>query len=83
MAQSLPPIDDSQDWTVLNGEEVDGYTIIHFTRSWVTCDDRDRDVTVSLLAIVQKYELPQTTQLIFILCIPKILLPLFQLAASI
>ena len=48
MEESLPPIDDSQDWTVVNGEEVDGYTIIHFTRSWVTCDDRDRDITVSL-----------------------------------
>ena len=49
MGESLPPIDDSQDWTVVNGQEADGYTVIHFTRSWVTCGDRDRDITVSLL----------------------------------
>ena len=44
--RSLPPIDASQDWTLISGEEVDGYTIIRFARSWVTCDDKDRDITV-------------------------------------
>ena len=47
-AQALPPVDASQDWTLVDGEEEDGYTILRFTRPWVTCDDRDRDIEVSL-----------------------------------
>ena len=44
--QALPPIDPSQDWFLVRGEEDDGYTILEFTRNWTTCDDRDRDIEV-------------------------------------
>ena len=44
--QALPPIDPSQDWFLVAGEETSGYTILEFTRNWTTCDDRDRDIQV-------------------------------------
>ena len=47
-AQAPPPIDASQDWTLVAGEEEDGYTVLQFTRPWITCDDRDRNIEVSL-----------------------------------
>ncbi len=47
-AQAVPPIDDSQDWFLLEGEGDSGYTSLTFTRKWVTCDDRDRDIAVSM-----------------------------------
>ena len=45
--QSLPPIDPSQDWFLVKGMEEGGYTMIEFTRNWTTCDDKDRDISVS------------------------------------
>ena len=45
--QALPPIDPSQDWFLVSGEEEGGYTILEFTRNWTTCDERDRDIVVS------------------------------------
>ena len=44
--EALPPIDPSQDWFLVRGEEDGGYTILEFTRNWTTCDDRDRDIEV-------------------------------------
>ena len=45
--QARPPIDPSQDWFLVSGEETGGYTVLEFTRNWTTCDDRDRDIQVS------------------------------------
>ena len=42
----LPPIDPSQDWFLVSGEEEGGYTILEFTRNWTTCDDRDVNIQV-------------------------------------
>ncbi len=47
-AKEQPPIDESQDWELLSGREEDGYTILQFRRDWVTCDDRDRNIDVSV-----------------------------------
>ena len=44
--QALPPIDPRQNWFLVRGMEDGGYTILEFTRSWITCDDRDRDIEV-------------------------------------
>jgi hypothetical protein len=42
-----PVIDAKQDWTLLDGAEVDGYTILKFKRKFETCDtNNDRDITV-------------------------------------
>ena len=49
VAEALPPIDESQDWSLLRGQEMNGYTILEFTRNWVTCDERDRIVAVRKL----------------------------------
>ena len=46
--EALPPIDPSQDWFLVRGEEDGGYTILEFTRNWTTCDDRDRDIVVRM-----------------------------------
>ena len=42
-----PPVDDQQDWTLLEGEEEGGFTILEFTRKYVTCDKNDLPITVS------------------------------------
>ena len=45
-AMATPPIDPSQDWTLLSGSESSGYTNLTFTRKWITCDSNDRDIKV-------------------------------------
>ena len=40
----LPPIDESQDWFLVSGEEENGYTILEFTRNLTTCDGNDLDI---------------------------------------
>ena len=42
----MPPVDESQDWELLSGEEEGGFTVLEFRRDWVTCDPEDRDITV-------------------------------------
>jgi len=42
----LPAIDASQDWYLVSGEEQGGYTILEFTRSLTTCDNKDLNVEV-------------------------------------
>ncbi len=44
----LPAIDESQDWTLVGGEEENGRTILEFTRPFLSCDDdNDLDILVS------------------------------------
>ena len=45
--QTRPPIDAKQDWILLRGENVNGYTVLEFWRKWITCDESDRDILVS------------------------------------
>ena len=42
-----PPIDESQDWILKSGEEEGEFTILEFSRNYITCDDKDLPVTVS------------------------------------
>ena len=42
-----PTIDESQDWELKSGEEEEGFTILEFSRKYVTCDDDDLPITVS------------------------------------
>ena len=39
-------MDDHEDWFLVNGEEHPGWTILEFTRKWVTCDQRDSNIEV-------------------------------------
>jgi hypothetical protein len=41
-----PYMDTDQDWIIQDGEEVNGTTILRFSRMLVTCDDGDRPITV-------------------------------------
>ena len=42
----LPPVDEIQDWFLINGEEENGYTILEFTRNLTTCDPSDLQIKV-------------------------------------
>ena len=44
--RSLPPIDESQDWFLISGDEENGCTILEFTRKLTTCDDNDLEIKV-------------------------------------
>ena len=46
---SFPQLIHNRIWTLLNGENTDGYTVMEFWRNWVTFDDRDRDIMVIIL----------------------------------
>ena len=49
-ANSMPTMDDSQDWELLYSAESGGYTSLKFKRALKTCDDDDIDINVSLSA---------------------------------
>ncbi|KAL5460037.1 hypothetical protein EMCRGX_G033450 [Ephydatia muelleri] len=51
-AMATPPIDPSQDWTLLSGSESNGYTNLTFTRKWITCDSNDRDIKPDTARVV-------------------------------
>ena len=42
-----PIIDESQDVTLLSANQNDTHTLLRFSRPYVTCDENDRDITVS------------------------------------
>ena len=42
----LPPIDKSQDWFIISGEEQGGFTTLEFSRNLTTCDPRDLEIKV-------------------------------------
>ena len=41
IAHILPPIDDSQDWYMVNSDQQNGYTAMEITRQLVTCNSKD------------------------------------------
>ena len=46
-ATSLPPVDESQDWELIEGESEEGRILMTLERDFITCDERDIDITVS------------------------------------
>ena len=46
--KSKPIIDAQQDYKLLEGAEIEGYTILKFTRKLVTCDKNDAEIKVFL-----------------------------------
>ena len=41
-------MDDITNWFLLSSDEENGYTVLEFTRYWVTCDEeKDRVINVS------------------------------------
>jgi len=51
----LPPIDESQDWFLVSGEEENGYTILEFTRKLITCDDKDLTIKPDTSRVIWAY----------------------------
>jgi hypothetical protein len=41
-----PIIDEKQDYVLLDGAEIDGYTILKLKRKLLTCDSNDADIKV-------------------------------------
>ena len=48
-AKATPQIDAQQDYILLDGVEVDGYTILKFKRKLVTCDKGKTDVDIKVI----------------------------------
>lgn len=46
--RALPPIDKSQDWFLISGEEENGFTVLEFSRNLTTCDPKDLEIKVAL-----------------------------------
>ena len=44
--QVPPIIDEKQDYVLLDGAEIDGYTILKLKRKLLTCDSNDADIKV-------------------------------------
>jgi hypothetical protein len=40
-SRSPPSVDEQQDWTLVEGEEEGGFTVLEFTRKYITCDKND------------------------------------------
>ena len=49
---SAPPIDAEQNWFLAAAEESDGVTVLQFYRDFITCDDDDRSILVSIVLCV-------------------------------
>ena len=49
-SNTMPTMDDSQDWELLYSAESGGYTSLKFKRALRTCDDNDVVINVSLSA---------------------------------
>ncbi|KAK3101729.1 hypothetical protein FSP39_005907 [Pinctada imbricata] len=53
--KSAPPIDDSQDWILLHGEENNFGTVLKFTRKISTCDKQDMGITDATMRVIYSY----------------------------
>ena len=51
----MPSIDASQNWKLEFGMRENGYLILVFNRSFITCDPKDLDIEVSTGLIIYNY----------------------------
>lgn len=49
IAHMLPPIDESQDWYMVDSDQQNGYTTMEVTRQLVTCDKKDVPIKVNII----------------------------------
>ena len=47
-----PAVDEQQDWDLDSGEEENGFTVLEFSRKYVTCDKNDLPITVRFIKIL-------------------------------
>ena len=52
-SRSSPAVDEQQDWTLVEGKEEGGFTVLEFTRKYITCDKNDLPITVSVVIIMR------------------------------
>ena len=48
VGRSSPPVDEEQNWNLISGEEDGDFTILEFSRKYITCDEFDRAISVSI-----------------------------------
>lgn len=58
IAHILPPIDDSQDWYMVDSDQQNGYTTMEVTRQLVTCDKKDVPIKVNNIIIIKSQSVP-------------------------
>ena len=51
----MPSIDAIQNWKLEFGKRENGYLILGFNRSFITCDPKDLDIEVSTGLIIYNY----------------------------
>ena len=45
-----PSVDEQQDWEFEFGEEENGFTVLWFSRKYITCDDNDIPIKVAKMS---------------------------------
>ncbi|CAI8042462.1 DBH-like monooxygenase protein 1 homolog, partial [Geodia barretti] len=50
-----PTIDEQQDWMLKGGEEENGFTILEFSRKYVTCDEYDLPITTETARVIWSF----------------------------
>lgn len=58
IAHILPPIDESQDWYMVDSDQQNGYTTMEVTRQLVTCDKKDVPIKVNNIIIIKSQSVP-------------------------
>ncbi|XP_054152477.1 DBH-like monooxygenase protein 2 homolog [Oppia nitens] len=54
--ESVPQIDESQDWYLISSKQNSTHTVIHFQRPLITCDhNNDRDITRDTTRLIYAY----------------------------
>ena len=54
--KSLPQIDESQDWHLLEGHQNSTHTVLKFTRPLISCDkEMDRDITKDTIRVIYAF----------------------------
>lgn len=55
VGNTLPPMDDSQDWEPISGSENDTHTSLTFKRKLQTCDTQDMEIDGSTMHLIYAY----------------------------
>ncbi|XP_019617768.1 PREDICTED: DBH-like monooxygenase protein 1 [Branchiostoma belcheri] len=51
-AQAQPPVDESQDWELVSGNENGTHTVLRFNRKLTTCDVKDRVINADTMRVL-------------------------------
>ena len=56
LGETVPQIDESQDWHLLDGHQNSTHTVLKFTRPLISCDkEMDRDITKDTIRVIYAF----------------------------